>query len=265
MDSLFGAPTTSAPPRRRRIRRILSFLVISAAVLFVLLIAALLTLHTPPAKRYVLARVADLLAQQNVELQAGSLDYNLLALSVRLENATFRARQPRDAAPFAKVGRFELDASLLDLLRGRYVVESGTLVRPDIHLVVNGAGETNLPAPAAEEEEEEPEEPVSVDYLINAFRVVDGTVRYEDRRQGLDITLPIQSIAIEGSSRTKRHDVRLRADNGRVTVQDRSADIHHIAGELMLGVDSVEVRRLELRAVNSTIVLGGNVLRFGDP
>ncbi|MPZ20905.1 MAG: BamA/TamA family outer membrane protein [Luteitalea sp.] len=264
MESFFGAPTTSAPSRRRRVIRFLAW---SAAVVLVLLIAALLTLHTPPAKRYVLARVSDLLAQQNIKLQADSLDYNLLDLSVRLENATLRARRPRDAAAFARIARFELDASLLDLLRGRYVVENGTLLRPEIHLIVNNAGETNLPAPAAEApaEEEEADAPTSLDYLIEAFRVVDGTLRYEDRRQGLDVTLPIQSIAIEGSPRTRQHDVRLRADKGRVTVQDRSADIDHVGGELTLGTDSVEVRRLELRAANSAIVLGGNVLRFADP
>ncbi|MPY88550.1 MAG: BamA/TamA family outer membrane protein [Luteitalea sp.] len=264
MDSFFGASTPSPPTRRRRVVRFLAW---TAAAILIFVIAAIITLHTPPAKRYVLARVTDALAEQDIELRASRLDYNLLTLAVHLENVTLRAREPRNAPAFARVGTFTLDVSLVDLMRGRYVVEDGTLVRPRVHLIVNSGGATNLPTSAAEPaaEEEAADEPTSLDYLINTFRMVDGTVRYEDRRQGLDVILPIQSIAIDGSPRTKQHVVRIQADKGRVRLQDQRAQIDHIGGELTLDVDAVEVRRFELRAADSTLVLAGNMVRFAEP
>src|SRR5215831_17646272 len=84
-----------------------------------------LGLQTPPAKRYVLARVHQYLARQKIDLRAGSLNYNLFTLSASIDHATIRATQFPDSPPLVQLGHADVSLSLPDLIRGRYVVRTG--------------------------------------------------------------------------------------------------------------------------------------------
>src|SRR6516162_3449962 len=77
----------------------------------------LLGLQTPPAKRYVLARIHQYLATQNIDLRAGSLNYNLFTLSASIDRATVRATQFPDAPPLVHLGHADVSLSLADLIR----------------------------------------------------------------------------------------------------------------------------------------------------
>ena len=83
-----SAKAVSPPTHRRRVLRVLGA---AGASLCLLLVASLAALHTPPARRFVLSLVTQVLAAQRIELRADELSYNLLDLSATLRNVRVRA------------------------------------------------------------------------------------------------------------------------------------------------------------------------------
>ena len=72
-----------------------------------------------------------------------------------------------DAPVFATLARAQINLSLPDLLRGRYVVESGSVDGVDVHYFVDEQGRDNLPRPLTDPNK--PNEPLN--YLISALKV----------------------------------------------------------------------------------------------
>jgi outer membrane protein assembly complex protein YaeT len=258
------AHRTPRPWWRRPLR--LALIIVLCALL---LVAALLFgLHTPPAKRYVLARVSQWLAEneatRQIDVQARSLDYSLLTSSpsVTLEQLVIRSRALPDAPPFARVERATVSLSLPDLLHGKYIVRAGALTSPDVHLLVDEEGRTNLPALG----QQNPSATTTpVDYLIEHFTITNGHVRYEDRRQHLDLTMPVSSVDVTGDPMTRRHEIQLTAGQGQLRLQDKTMAIERVAGRIGLTPDGAQVEQLDLTAAGSTLSLAGNLIQFADP
>src|SRR6516162_9435654 len=123
--------------------RLVRFVVYVFGFCLASVVLILLGLQTPPAKRYVLARVHQYLAAQNIDLRAGSLDYNLFTLSASIDRAIVRATQFPDSPPFARVGRADVTLMSPDQKPRRYVVRAGNV--PDLALehVVEDEGGNN--------------------------------------------------------------------------------------------------------------------------
>ena len=240
---------------------LVEFWCICVAIVCVLVGAALIALHTPPGRRFVLAQVTQLLAAQRIALSTDELRYNLLDLSLSLRNIRVRSPEAPNAPPFAVIPSARVDLSLLQLLRGRYVVESGVLDGVNIHYFVDERGNDNVPRPP--QDPDEPSEPL--DYLIANLAVNNAQMRYENRAQTIDLTLPVSSLTVEGNGLTDRHEVRLKAAAGQLRVQDRTATLQRLSGELDLGKDDIDVTRLDVDAAGSRLSLSGSVRQFDAP
>src|SRR5688572_20094891 len=196
--------------------RWLRTLAVAALVVVVLFAAFVGFLHTPPAQRYVVSRIIDVLRQQNVEFNADDVNYNLLSLSIRFRNLRIRAQDATDLPPFAEIDEARLDLSLTQLLRGRYVLEQGQTRGVRVHYHVSETGRNNLPRPPHDPEESSQ----PLDYLIDQLAVLDARVRYENRAQHIDLSLPVSSIEIDGSAITDRHNIRITAADGTIAVEN---------------------------------------------
>src|SRR5215467_15507623 len=127
--------------------RLVRFVVYCLGVCLASVVLILLGLQTPPAKRYVLARVQQYLATQNIDLRAGALNYNLFTLSASIDHAIVRATQFPDSPPFAQVGHADVSLSLVDLMRGSYVVRTGNIADFDVQVVIEEDRRSNIPGP----------------------------------------------------------------------------------------------------------------------
>ncbi|HEY0284565.1 MAG TPA: translocation/assembly module TamB domain-containing protein, partial [Vicinamibacterales bacterium] len=251
------AQQTAPHSRRRWLRR---------SIIVVVLVAALLAgvvgfLHTPPARRFVLSKVTDVLRQQNVQFNTDDLSYNLLDLSIGLRNLRIRAQDAPDLPLFAQIDEARLDLSLTQLLRGRYVLEQGQVRGVRVHYYVSETGRDNLPRPP--HDPEQPSQPL--DYLIDQLAVLDARVRYENRAQHIDLSLPVSSMEIDGSALTDRHDIHLTAANGTIAVENQNARIDRLIGEFDLGDNDVTIANAEVEVEGSRLALTGSVVDFEAP
>jgi outer membrane protein insertion porin family len=244
--------------RRHRIFRRIGFF---GAILCALIIVALIAIHTPPARRYFANQVVALLSREQIEFSTDQLGYNVLNASVNLRNVRVRSTTWPDAPVFATIGRLRLNLSLTQLLRGRYVVQSGTVEDVDIHYVIDEQGRNNLPRPPADPNA--PHKPL--DYLVSSLSIARAQVRYENRAEQIDALLPVSSVTIDGNDLTKRHEIQFEAADGHVRIHDREAAIDRAAGTVDLGQDDVAIERVEVESVGSRAELAGSIKTFEKP
>ncbi len=258
MENSDSAESENRPTRRRRLVRVAG---IFAAVICAIVIVALIAVHTPPVRRYVADQVAMLLAREQIEFSTDQLGYNVLNASVNLRNVRVRSTTWPEAPAFASIGRVQINLSLLQLLRGRYVVQSGTVDDVDIHYVVDEQGRNNLPRPPSDPDE--PHKPL--DYLVSSLRIDRAHVRYENRAQQIDAQLPLSSIEVDGNDLTDRHEIRFDAAGGEVQLQDRQVAIDTLTGQVDLGKDDVSIERLEANASGTRAAVTGTITQFDAP
>jgi outer membrane protein assembly complex protein YaeT len=251
----------SEPESTHRLRsRIFKFLAIFAAVLGVFVLALIAALHTPAAKRFVLSQVTKVLAEQQIDLNADGLNYNLFNLSLALRGIKVRSLRAPEAPPFAVISGARVDLRLVPLLRGRYEIESGELEGIEIHYFVDEGGLDNLPRPIRKADE--PEKPL--DYLISKFLVTHATVRYENRLRDLEVTLPISNLEVKGDRFSDRHVITVQSAGGSARIQERRVHLDRLAGSIDLGEDDVRVEQLALDTEGSRLTLIGTVRDFDE-
>jgi hypothetical protein len=251
--------TESERPRRRH--RILRGFGILGVALCALIIVALIAVHTPPARRFVANQVVALLAREQIEFSTNQLGYNVLNASVNLRDVRLRSTTWPDAPVFATIGRAQIDISLVQLFRGRYVVQSGIVDDVNIHYVIDEQGRDNLPRPPADPDQ--PEKPL--DYLISSLKIAKANLRYENRAQQIDAQLPLSSIEVNGNDLTDRHAIRFDAAGGEVRIQDRQAAIDRLNGMVDLGKDDVTIDRVEVDTLGSHAEVMGTITQFDAP
>jgi outer membrane protein assembly factor BamA/autotransporter translocation and assembly factor TamB len=234
--------------------RLVRFVVYVFGFCLASVVLILLGLQTSPAKRYVLARVQQYLATQNIDLRAGSLNYNLFTLSASIDHAVVRAARFPDSPPFAQVGHADVTLSLPDLLRGSYVVRTGNVADCDVDLVIEEDGRSNLPSAPPLTARKSSAKQSSLDYLIERFALSNGRLKYEDRRKHVSATLPVPSIRIVGDRLTRRHRVQFAAGAGDVTMQGRDI-LSGIQLDASANYDVVR-QRVQLASFNVTSRIG---------
>lgn len=242
-------------------RRLLRGFAIAVAVLVALLIVAGIALQTPPARRYVERQVTKLLARQDITFVNQGFRYNVFGLGGDLRDVrVFSPRLP-DAPPFLELDRARFDLSTWQLVRGRYVLESGSVEGLRIHYFVNEDGVDNLPR-----KPDDPDNPGRpIDYRISDLNVAGASIRYENRQRGIDVVLPAASLTMNARALTDRHDVTIDASRGTARAGERRITIDRLATAVDLGRDDVRIERGELVAEGATVTASGTFGPFEQP
>src|SRR5688500_5347729 len=252
------APIRASRTRGRRLLRWLGFTI---TAVIALVIVAGIALQPSPARRYVERKVTELLAQQDITFENEGLRYKVFGLGAELRNVrVFSPRLP-DAPPFLEVDRAQFDLSTWQLVRGRYVLESGTVEGVRLHYFVDEDGVDNLPR--------KPDDPDNsgrpIDYLIADLQVPDASIRYENHQRDIDIVLPSASLTMKGRALVDRHDVTIEATRGTARWQQRVAKLDRIAAALDLGRDDVKIERAEIAAEGAMLNASGSFGPFAQP
>ena len=252
-----STPTPTAGSGRKFLRR----LGIAVAGLVLLVVLVIGGLQTPPARRYILGKVTTLLAAQDITFSTDGFRYNLLDLTTELRNVRIVSPRLPDGPPFLEIAHARIDLSSWQVLRGRYVVQAASASGVRLHYFVNEQGIDNLPRPVTD-----PDQPAQpVDYLIANLQVPDAVIRYENRAQQVDVTLPRASLTMQGDALANRHDVTIDAHGGDARVGERAAHLDRVSAVLDLGREDVKIERAEVAAEGAVLNASGRFGPFDQP
>lgn len=229
-------------PRLGRLVRTVGFAAVAACGIALLL-------HTPPARRQVLAWIArEARVRAGLLVEAGRLDYNLAAGTVRVADVRLRRAGTPPAGspvpvPFLEAGAVEIHLDGRALVGGP-IVAAVRLVRPRVTLVRGPDGDWNLPRRPPQP----PAEPERIALPFGRLQAVAGAVAYRDETNGVDIELEDVSLAVdarregEWEGRLEAHGAAAyRARSGRVTLERVTADFRYDGRAVALAPLAVEI------------------------
>ena len=191
----------------------------------------------------------------------GSLDYNLFTGSIDVRDLRLGSAAAADLPAFARVGRARLELSLIQLLHGRYVVQSGVVEDLDLQFVVDGDGRDNVPRPTSD-----PNHPgKSFDYLVSSLSISNGRVRYTDRARHADLSVSLLPVQLTGNAATARLHLPVESTDGTIQIGSRTDIVNRVSGLLDLGRDDLNIDRFLIEAAGSRVELTGDVRDFDRP
>lgn len=252
-------PTRTAT--HSRARRVLRWLAYAAGTVIVLLVIAVVALQSGQARRFILNRATTLLAQQHIAFSTRDFRYNVLGLSTEMRGIKIYSPDLPGAPPFLEIDHAKIDLNTWQALRGRYVIRGSGVENVRVHYFVNEQGVDNLPRPVNDPNDQSQ----PIDYLIASLDVPNAVVRYENRAQHIDVTIPRASMTVKGNPITDRHDVTIEAPGGDARLRDRTAHLDRISLALDLGRDDVKVQRAEVEAEGVLLNASGRVGPFEQP
>ncbi len=240
-----------------------AFIKRAGVVAFVLVALASLAgvaLHTSPARRYALSRIAGLLSTQGILFEAGALDYHLPTLRFRLDDASIRSKAAPDLPALARVKRIEVTLAWNDIIRGRNAVEQVSVNEAAIHYVADEKGRDNLPKPPGSSAQKQT-------WLIEVLKLDGGSLRIEDRPRKLDVFLPSWEISVDGDPASLEHAIRLKTLRpGSAAFEGRRLPLDDLSAAVQWKDDSAQIRALKLTSGASNLDVAGAISSlYGDP
>jgi outer membrane protein assembly complex protein YaeT len=227
-----------------------------------LIVLAVALLHTPPARRWALKKTIQIMDKQGVSFNSSDFGYNLLELTATLDDVVIRAPQAPDLPPLLRANRVNVDISLRSFLGGKYRIEDAEIRNPQLHLVIDEAGRTNIP----QTQEKQKKDETKTNFVIDKLLISGGNLRVEDRRQQASVYLPLQSIVVDGNPATENHDIKLTAgEGGTVAFQNRTLPLQSVAADVLLKEKDLEIRKLTAAVGESNIAASGTINNFDKP
>jgi hypothetical protein len=213
-------------------------------------------------RRIVAGRVTAFFASRHIDVSIVDFRYNLLRTTMTVRDVRVHPTAWRNAHAFLTIGRAHIDVSLPELLRGRYVVQTGELEDVDFSYFVDEHGSQEAPPSTTPERDSVPN---SIDYFVSSFSVANARVRYKNGAQQIDAQLPISSIEIIGNDLTRRHEIRFDATGGEIQVRGRPVAIDRLGGHVDAGRDDLAIGRIGIDSHGSHVELTGTVAPFSAP
>jgi hypothetical protein len=174
---------------------------VPAIVVLTILVALGLAAHMAAVRQYLLQYGRDYLrANLRVDVQAEDLDYNLFALSASLRGVSARSVAGDDLPPFLTAENVTLDLRLSDLLSGQFTVEHARFDQMTVRVVVDEAGNSNLPAAEAAPGPSTAPEPAAgaLPLFIGDLQAGGPVIEIEDRQRQVRLRAPEWNLRVHG-------------------------------------------------------------------
>ncbi|MEK7403867.1 MAG: translocation/assembly module TamB domain-containing protein [Acidobacteriota bacterium] len=156
-----------------------------AALALVAAVAALITVRTSWFREKVRARIVyELESATGGKVELGRFDFDWRALRATAHGLVVRGAESPEQPPLFRAESVEVALKVVSILKKDVDVESLTVGRPEVNLIVYPDGRTNLPEPKAARAKSPVEQ--IFDLAIGRFRLDGGAVQVGERRLPLD-------------------------------------------------------------------------------
>ena len=226
----------------------------------VLFAIALSVLHTPPARRLALRKVQELIRQQGITIDSTGLDYNLFTGAATLHNVVIKSEAAPDLPPIAQIAVVNATIDIRQLLKGAYIIIDSKIQSPNLHILIDSAGRDNIPKVPASKST------AKTTLIFKHLVTTGGSFHAEDRRQHIDVTLPLWSVAIEGDAATSTHQIQFQTGaRGRLGFEDRGLPVDELLLSATLRDTALDIKEVKLVSGKSTLASSGVINNFNDP
>jgi translocation and assembly module TamB len=251
----------------RRPRRRWKYLLIAAGSLIVLLLAALWYTTTDSFQAYVRHRmISELERLTGGRAEIGSFHVVPFHMQVEVRDITVHGSEAANDVPLAHADHLFAEVKVVSFLRTEFGFHSLTLDHPVIHIAVDAAGKTNVPAavlPAQNSAKTAVEQlfALSIDHLS----MHNGELIWGDRKIPLDFTVQEAAAQMDYSFLRGRYESRLSLGKVDIALENFRPFSWMASVELSLGATFADVKSLQWTSGRSHVEASGRVSDFRNP
>jgi translocation and assembly module TamB len=235
----------------------------AVALLIVLVVgAAYLIQHNTFLHRYVLAKMIDV-GEESSGARIAIRDFGIrwIPLRVVLDDVTIRGTVDNAARPLASLPHVEVGIEWGALLQERVNLTELILDRPSVNLVVNHAGQSNLPARPASSTG--PSSNVQINVQHAAIR--DGELRYNNLPRKIDADLAAFHLDVNHSILGDQYSGNLGYTKGQVHVAGYAPLRHDIQIGFAATRSGIAFERIHVGTESSQLNAKGNMRGYSNP
>src|SRR5579871_644046 len=236
-------------------------------LLLVLIIATLAILQSSWFKNKVRARivaVAETATGGRVEI--GTFDYNWRHLTVELAPFVVHGKERPGEAPFLRADRVRIGLKIVSLLKRDFDLVSLLVERPQVSVVVNPDGTTNVPEPKSGNRWENNFANQLLDLTVQHFELRDGFAEYNTQRIPLDLEGDRLQASISYQASGPRYLGAISARRMRVaTPRLRTAVTLDVSAQVALERSQFQILHARAESEGARLTLDGLVRNLSAP
>jgi translocation and assembly module TamB len=235
--------------------------------LLVLIVVAGLTLivvldHSRSFRQNILARVERNLAESTgAKIEIRDFDLHLASLTLDLYGLIVRGREADQSRPLLQADHVEAGVRIDSFLRRAWHLTSVVIDHPVMHLVVNQAGENNLP----QAQKKSTSQTSIFDLAITKFVLDRGEIYYNDQKSPLDAELHDLQLNAAFDPAESRYYGDLAYREGNIRYGAYAPVSHNLEATFAATPQKLTLDKLTLSVDSSRIVASASLEDYSSP
>src|SRR5690242_13013555 len=245
-------------------KKIMAWTGAAAGILILLIVcAAFLIQQNTFVHRYLLGKVIEI-GERASGAQISIRDYAIrwTPLHVALQGVIVRGNEKDVAAPLASVYRVDVGIAWNELLHKRVDLTELTLDRPVVNLLVNDAGESNLPVPPASKSAPSTNTQINVRHAA----VRGGEFRYNNMPRKIDADLADFHLEVNhGPSVADQYVGNLGYNRGEIAIDGYAPLRHDAQFSFAATRNGIAFEKIHVGTESSQLNAKGNLQGYSKP
>jgi translocation and assembly module TamB len=243
-----------------RVWKILRYLLGCLAGLLIVLAAVIFVLQTDWFKNRLRMRIASIAeTATGGRVDIPSFNYNWRNLTAEVAPFVVHGKETPSAAPFFRADRIRIGFKIISILERQVDIASLTVEKPQINIVVNADGSTNIPTPRTSRASKQNFAEQLLDLKIQHFELHNGFVDYNSQTIPLDLQGEGLEASVAYESSGPRYVGRLSSRQIHVSTP-RLKEAVAFDLDTRLALERGQVRVLEAKLTSGESKLSGDAV-----
>ena len=222
----------------------------------------LLLLHTSFFRSILKEHLQNLAMEQNIYVNAGSLEYNLLKPTFTLRDVTVSKSRTGENTPFFHAESITLEAPFSSLWNATPEVNLIDIRDPSVRIVIKTDGSSNIPTLNKNRDgnnNDDGKTGTEIKPIIHLLKVLNASFKYEDKSNGIAIDIPAANMLLNHIKASTHHLTLETTQKGTLTYNGRTLPIDWLSLKSESAMTQAEISSIVLKSGNSSFNLNGQL------
>jgi translocation and assembly module TamB len=241
------------------------FLPAVISLLLIVVLAGWWTMHTRWFMNLVRTRLIAVVERATGgKVEIGTFSYDTGTITAEAGNFVLHGTEPPSAEPLVRIQRLKIGLKILSFWRRDIDIESLTMDKPEVHLLISPNGTTNIPTPKIHNSSHHPIQQL-LDLKIGRLELHNGVFSLNDRRERLDLSSYHFALDLAYNLARSSYDLAIALPATELQFRSLKPPLLNLQAKAHLLENSLQFDSFHITSDHSTIDGSGTLNRFERP